>query len=45
MASGHITINDHPYIEQLLSISEYPLSGAAAISRILGGIEHLWGIV
>mmetsp|Transcript_36696 Transcript_36696/g.40513 ORF Transcript_36696/g.40513 Transcript_36696/m.40513 type:complete len:281 (+) Transcript_36696:31-873(+) len=45
MASGHITINDHPYIEKMLSISEHPLSGAAALSRIMGGIEHHWGIV
>lgn len=45
MAAGHITMNDHPYIEKMLSISEYPLSGAAALSRIMGGIEHLWGIV
>jgi len=45
MSSGHITINDHPYIEKMISISEYPLSGAAALSRIMGGIEHYWGIV
>jgi rRNA small subunit pseudouridine methyltransferase Nep1 len=45
MATGHVTINDHPYIEKMFSVSEYPLSGAAAISRIMGGIEHLWGIV
>lgn len=45
MAAGHITVQDHPYIEKMFSISEYPLSGAAAISRILGGIEHHWGIV
>ena len=45
MAAGHVTVEDHPYIEKMFSISEYPLSGAAAISRILGGIEHHWGIV
>jgi rRNA small subunit pseudouridine methyltransferase Nep1 len=45
MSTGHVTIEDHPYIEQMLSISEYPLSGAAALSRVMGGIEHLWGIV
>jgi len=45
MATGHITINDHPYIEKMISVSEYPLSGAAAISRILGAIENKWGIV
>ena len=45
MAAGHISVEDHPYIEKMFSISEYPLSGAASISRILGGIEHHWGIV
>lgn len=45
MAAGHITVEDHPYIEKMFSISEYPLSGATAINRILGSIEHQWGIV
>ena len=45
MSSGHITVIDHPYIEKMISISEYPLSGAAALSRIMGGIEHFWGVV
>lgn len=45
MAAGHVTTEDHPYIEKMFSISEYPLSGAAAINRILGSIEHQWGIV
>jgi rRNA small subunit pseudouridine methyltransferase Nep1 len=45
MSTGHVTLEDHPYIEEMLSISEYPLSGAAALSRIMGGIEHHWGIV
>ena len=45
MSTGHVTIEDHPYMEKMLSISEYPLSGAGAISRIMGGIEHHWGIV
>ena len=45
MSTGHITINDHPYIEKMISISSYPLSGAAALSRMIGGIEHHWGIV
>eukprot|EP00560_Eucampia_antarctica_P009180 CAMPEP_0197823686 /NCGR_PEP_ID=MMETSP1437-20131217/1007_1 /TAXON_ID=49252 ORGANISM="Eucampia antarctica, Strain CCMP1452" /NCGR_SAMPLE_ID=MMETSP1437 /ASSEMBLY_ACC=CAM_ASM_001096 /LENGTH=280 /DNA_ID=CAMNT_0043422971 /DNA_START=57 /DNA_END=899 /DNA_ORIENTATION=+ len=45
MSSGHVTIEDHPYIEKMISVSEYPLSGAAAISRILAGIENHWGIV
>jgi rRNA small subunit pseudouridine methyltransferase Nep1 len=45
MAAGHIAKEDHPYIEEFFSISEYPLSGAAACSRILTAIEHQWGIV
>ncbi len=45
MAAGHVTVEDHPYMEKMFSISEYPLSGAAAINRILGAIEHQWGIV
>mmetsp|Transcript_33082 Transcript_33082/g.98405 ORF Transcript_33082/g.98405 Transcript_33082/m.98405 type:complete len:280 (-) Transcript_33082:288-1127(-) len=45
MAAGHVTVEDHPYIEKMFSVSEYPLSGAAAISRILGGVENHWGIV
>jgi|UPI000581A260 rRNA small subunit pseudouridine methyltransferase Nep1 len=44
MSTGHITLEDHPYIEHMFSISEYPLSGAAALSRIMGGVEHHWGI-
>jgi len=45
MSTGHVTINDHPYIEKMVSISEYPLSGAAAISRLMGAIEDHWGVV
>jgi rRNA small subunit pseudouridine methyltransferase Nep1 len=45
MAAGHITVEDHPYVEKMISVSDYPLSGAAAISRILCGIENHWGIV
>lgn len=45
MASGSIKIEDHPYCEEMISISEYPLSGACAIARILGGIESHRGIV
>ena len=45
MAAGHVTMDDHPYIEKMFGISEYPLSGATAINRILGAIEHQWGIV
>jgi rRNA small subunit pseudouridine methyltransferase Nep1 len=45
MSTGHVTVEDHPYIEKMVSISSYPLSGAAAASRLMCGIEHLWGIV
>jgi rRNA small subunit pseudouridine methyltransferase Nep1 len=45
MSTGHITLEDHPYIEKMFSISAYPLSGAAALSRIAGAIEQYWGIV
>jgi len=45
MSAGHVTVEDHPYIEKMVSVSEYPLSGASAINRILGAIEHQWGIV
>jgi len=45
MAAGHITKDDHPYIQEMFSISNYQLSGAAAIARILGAIETHKGIV
>lgn len=45
MSTGHVTIDDYPFIERMISLSEYPLSGAAAISRLCGGIENHWGIV
>lgn len=45
MSTGHVTINDYPMIEKMVSLSEYPLSGAAAIARLLTGIEQHWGII
>jgi rRNA small subunit pseudouridine methyltransferase Nep1 len=45
ISSGHVTLEDYPYIDKMTSVSEYPLSGAAALSRILMGIEQHWGIV
>mmetsp|Transcript_22647 Transcript_22647/g.31038 ORF Transcript_22647/g.31038 Transcript_22647/m.31038 type:complete len:254 (+) Transcript_22647:42-803(+) len=45
MSSGSISVADHPYIQELVSISDYPLSGVVAINRVLGSIEHHWGIV
>jgi len=44
MAAGHVTVEDYPYIEKMISVSSYPLSGAAALARILMGIEQQWGI-
>ena len=46
MASGSIDPADHPYVEteDMVSISEYPLSGACALNRIMGSIEQHWGI-
>ena len=45
MSTENVQLEDHPYIEKMFSISNYPLSGAIAVSRIIGGIEHHWGIV
>ena len=45
MSSGHIRLEDHPYMEEMFSISAYPLSGASALARITSGVEHHWGIV
>ncbi|CAM9684697.1 unnamed protein product [Chrysoparadoxa australica] len=45
MASGQLTKEDHPEVEEVVSVSEYPLSGAAAISRLMGAIENSWGVV
>ena len=41
-AKGHI---DAPWIDEELSISEYPLSAAYAIGRITNAFEQKWGIV
>lgn len=27
MAAGHITVNDHPYIEEMISVSDFPVRG------------------
>ena len=45
MAAGHITLEDHPYIQEMFSISNYQLSGAAAIGRIMSGMENFLGII
>lgn len=45
MSTGHVKLEDHPYMQEMISISEYPLSGASALSRLACGIEEHWGIV
>lgn len=42
MAKGHIEPN---YVEQMLSFSEYPLSAACAINRLLTAFERKWKIL
>ena len=44
MSTGHVKLEDHPYMEEMIRISDYPLSGAAALSRIAFGIEEHWGV-
>ena len=45
MAKGSISREDNAYIEEMVSVSEYPLSGSVAINRILGAIEQHWGVM
>ena len=45
MAAGSIQMKDHPYMTEMISCSEYPLSGVVAINRLLGAIENSRGIV
>mmetsp|Transcript_26581 Transcript_26581/g.26829 ORF Transcript_26581/g.26829 Transcript_26581/m.26829 type:complete len:235 (-) Transcript_26581:106-810(-) len=46
MAAGSIDPVDHPYMEkEMISVSDYPLSGVVAINRLLGAVESHWGIV
>lgn len=44
MAAGHISVDDHPTILEMVSLSEFPLSGSTAINRLLGAIEANWGV-
>jgi rRNA small subunit pseudouridine methyltransferase Nep1 len=43
-ATRGIISEDHPYIQDLASISQFPLSGIVAINRVLGAIEETWGV-
>lgn len=45
MATGSINNNDHPYMQEVISISQYPLSGVVAINRVLGAIENYLGVI
>eukprot|EP00937_MAST-01D_sp_MAST-1D-sp2_P005981 g5981.t1 len=45
MSHGHLTSESTPYVEQWLSVSEYPLSGAMAIGRLMGAFEKHWNIL
>ena len=45
MAHGHLTFESTNYVDEFISVSEYPLSGAQAISRLLGAFERQWNIV
>jgi len=44
-AAENVAVADHPYVQKLVSISEYPLSGACALNRVCGAIENQWGVV
>mmetsp|Transcript_11639 Transcript_11639/g.34659 ORF Transcript_11639/g.34659 Transcript_11639/m.34659 type:complete len:223 (-) Transcript_11639:19-687(-) len=44
MAAGHVDRNDHENMLEYVSLSQYPLSGATAINRLLGAIECVRGI-
>ncbi|TDH67113.1 hypothetical protein CCR75_006200 [Bremia lactucae] len=45
MAHGHITKGNTNYLDETISISEYPMSGAQAICRLLNSFERHWGIL
>ena len=44
MATGSINPENHDNMIDFVSISQYPLSGATAINRVLGAIEAHWGV-
>ena len=44
MAAGHVSQDDHENMVDYVSLSQYPLSGATAINRLLGAIEAHRGI-
>jgi len=42
MAHGKVDVT---YVDQMISISEYPLSAACCLGRITNSLEWKWGIV
>jgi len=42
MAAGKIAPD---YTEAELSFSQYPMSGAYAVGRLLGAFERKWGVI
>ena len=36
---------DAPYVDELVSVSEYPLSAAYCLCRITNAFEQKWGVV
>ncbi|GAB9469745.1 hypothetical protein Gpo141_00007013 [Globisporangium polare] len=45
MAHGHLSKENTNYLDETISISEYPMSGAQAICRLLNAFERHWGIL
>ena len=45
MAHGHVTKENTHYVDEMIRISEYPLSGSHAITRLTNAFESHWGIL
>ncbi|EQC27547.1 hypothetical protein SDRG_14604 [Saprolegnia diclina VS20] len=45
MAHGHVSKEMCPYVDEMISVSEYPLSGAQAVARLLNGFERHYGVL
>ena len=45
MAHGHVTKENTPYVDEMISLSQYPLSGAQAITRLTNALERHLGIL
>ncbi|RYG63798.1 hypothetical protein EON64_15220 [archaeon] len=44
-ATRGIVMADHPYMEEMVAISQHPLSGVVAVNRVLGAMEHVYNIM